>query len=147
MRIYLAGPLFTVPERSFNKQLRDVLERSGHAVWLPQEQTANMQDGALILKRLLEGLQSSDAVVANMDGVDPDSGTSWECGYAYARGIPTVIFRTDTRSRGDTSLGQYNLMLWESGTSRLDGPFRSVEDVASAVVRALDGLKATKPPR
>ena len=38
-----------------------------------------------------------DIVVANMDGSDPDSGTSWECGYAY-RKKPVILFRADFRA-------------------------------------------------
>ena len=36
-------------------------------------------------------------VVANTDGPDPDSGTSWECGYAY-RKKPVILFPTDFRT-------------------------------------------------
>jgi nucleoside 2-deoxyribosyltransferase len=138
MKVYLAGPLFTASELDFNRRLRDLLEQNGHQVWLPQEQTADFKDAASIFKKLLEGLTACDVVIANMDGADPDSGTSWECGYAYARSKPTIVFRTDTRSRGDTNLGRYNLMLWASATAHLDGPFRTVDEVAFAIGRALD---------
>jgi nucleoside 2-deoxyribosyltransferase len=33
--------------------------------------------------------------VAIMDGADPDSGTSWEVGYAYASGKTIVLVRTE----------------------------------------------------
>jgi nucleoside 2-deoxyribosyltransferase len=137
MKIYLAGPLFTASELEFNRQIRDCLEKAGHNVWLPQEQTAGVTSGSEVFHLLLKGIADCDLVVANMDGSDPDSGTCWECGYAYGIGKPTVLFRTDIRSRGDFNLSRYNLMMWASATRRLDGPFATVKDVASALVACL----------
>jgi nucleoside 2-deoxyribosyltransferase len=138
MKIYLAGPLFTLSDIEFNRRLKAALESSGHKVWLPQERTVKLVEATEILAVLLKGIREADAVVANMDGADPDSGTSWECGYSYASGKPTILFRTDSRSRREITLGPYNLMMWASATVRLDGPFSSVEELASAIARHLD---------
>jgi nucleoside 2-deoxyribosyltransferase len=70
------------------------------------------------------GLDWADMVVACMDGPDPDSGTAWECGYAYAKGKPIVCYRTDFRMTGDTKDAPYNLMLSASATARFELPFR-----------------------
>ena len=144
MMIYLAGPLFTLSELDFNNRLRNLLEEAGHRVWLPQEQALMSQEAISILSKLLSGLRASDVIIANMDGADPDSGTSWECGYAYAYGKPTILFRTDSRSRRDENLGPYNLMMWASATVRLDGPFASVKELASVIVPLLDGTSLKK---
>ena len=138
MKIYLAGPLFTLSELEFNDQLRDLLEQAGHYVWLPQEKTSISDGATSTLSKLLTALRASDVVVANMDGADPDSGTSWECGYAHAHGIPTILFRTDIRSRRDVNQRSYNLMMWASATIRVDGPFSSVEELASKIIPLLD---------
>jgi nucleoside 2-deoxyribosyltransferase len=79
-----------------------------------------------------------------MDGADPDSGTCWECGYAY-RKKPIVVFQTDFRmgfeSRNDThsakemSQAPYNSMLTELADVRLDLPFSSLEEVAASIAR------------
>jgi len=104
-------------------------------------------------KRIFEedvrGIDWADVVVANMDGADPDSGTCWECGYAY-REKPIVIFRSDFRVgheiRSDAHSAEerdhtpYNLMLTESAAVRLDLPFRSVEDVARSIARTLNDI-------
>src|SRR2546428_5436297 len=122
MRIYLAGPLFTAAERSFNRRLRDLLEGLGYEVWLPQEHEPREKIAKQIFLTDVEGLEQSDVVVANMDGPDPDSGTCWECGYAYKR-KPIIVYRTDFRASGDTSTTAYNLMLTESADVTLDLPF------------------------
>jgi nucleoside 2-deoxyribosyltransferase len=88
----------------------------------------------------VEGLDSSDVVVANMDGPDPDSGTCWECGYAYKK-KPIVVYRTDFRASGDTDTTTYNLMLTESTDVRLDVPLASEEAVAAKIHEALLALR------
>lgn len=57
-------------------------------------------------------LDNADYVVAVADGADADSGTSWEMGYAFARGIPAVALRTDFRMAGLHE--RVNLMLEQS---------------------------------
>lgn len=104
LRIYLAGPLFAIHERNFNRELARALERElpGAAVLLPQD---FKHDGrynsprafGLIFKGCLEMLDSSACVVAWLDGPDGDSGACFEAGYAYAKGIPVVGVRTDFR--------------------------------------------------
>lgn len=84
----------------------------------------------------IEGLEWAEVVVANMDGPDPDSGTCWECGYAY-RKKPVVLYRTDFRAAGDTESGFYNLMLSESADARIDLPFAKIGDVANAIHEAV----------
>jgi len=73
----------------------------------------------------VEALDWADMVVACMDGPDPDSGTAWECGYAFAMGKPIVCYRTDFRISGDTAGAPYNLMLTESAAARVELPFRT----------------------
>lgn len=152
MKIYLAGPLFSTAERAFNVRLTAILRRMGHDVWLPQESEQESMTPKEIFAKDVEGVDWSEAVVANMDGADPDSGTCWECGYAYKKKW-IVLFRTDFRVgyeiRDDRSAAKdrdqapYNLMLTESANVRLDLPFKSVEEVAVSLDQALKSL----PPR
>jgi nucleoside 2-deoxyribosyltransferase len=125
IKIYLAGPLFTLAEQSFNADLARFLEREGFEVWLPQEHEPRSNTAQAIFAMDIEALDGADMVVACMDGADPDSGTAWECGYAYAKSKPIVCYRTDFRISGDTAGAPYNLMLSESATARLEVPFRT----------------------
>ncbi|HII00954.1 TPA: nucleoside 2-deoxyribosyltransferase [Methanosarcinaceae archaeon] len=112
--IYLAGPLFTQAELEFNRKLRDMLLEKGFAVFLPQEDAEDAkkeherQNQKYIFQRCVEGVDGSDLVVAVLDGVDVDSGTAWEIGYAYAKGKPIIGLRTDFR---ELSNGIVNLMI------------------------------------
>ena len=153
MKIYLAGPLFSVAERNFNNELTRLLRTKGHEVWLPQEFEQRSMTASQIFSKDVEGIDWADVVVANMDGPDPDSGTSWECGYAY-RQKPVILFRTDFRAGyklgGDRlqieeqNGAPYNLMLTEAASQRLDLPFASLEHIADSIDQALEHSLSAK---
>jgi nucleoside 2-deoxyribosyltransferase len=124
-KIYLAGPLFSLAEQGFNAELARFLESQGFEVFLPQEHEPRDKTARAIFDMDVAAIDWADMVVACMDGPDPDSGTAWECGYAYAKGKPIVCYRTDFRITGDTEGAPYNLMLSESATARLEIPFRT----------------------
>jgi nucleoside 2-deoxyribosyltransferase len=149
MKIYLAGPLFSTAERDFNARLAEKLREKKHEVWLPQESEQATMTPKQIFDVDVQGIDWAEVVVANMDGPDPDSGTCWECGYAYGK-KPIVLFRTDFRVgyeiRGDLPAAKdldqtpYNPMLTESATVRLDLPYKSVDDVAASIDETLGSL-------
>jgi nucleoside 2-deoxyribosyltransferase len=124
-KLYLAGPLFTAAEQNFNADLARFLESQGFEVWLPQEHEPRRHSARAIFQMDVAALEWADMIVACMDGPDPDSGTAWECGYAFAKGKPIVCYRTDFRISGDTKGAPYNLMLSESATARFELPFRT----------------------
>ena len=140
MKLYFAGPLFSTPERVWNAEVADALRAAGHEVFLPQEQEAG-RDGPGIFATDVAGIDWADGLVAIMDGPDPDSGTSWEVGYAFRR-KPIVLVRTDIRTQAG-SAGEYNPMLTRSATIRLDLPAASTSEVTTAILDALAGLEAT----
>jgi len=124
-KIYLAGPLFSLAEQRFNADLARFLDSEGFEVWLPQEHESRDKTARAIFEMDVAAIDWADMLVACMDGPDPDSGTAWECGYAYAKGKPIVCYRTDFRITGDTEGAPYNLMLSESATARFEAPFRT----------------------
>ncbi len=140
MRIYLAAPLFTTPERDWNVGLADRLMTAGHEVFLPQAHPAPEATGSAIFRKDLAGLTWAEAVVAIMDGPDPDSGTAWECGYAYATGKPVVLFRSDFRGSGDVGDIPYNAMLVGSADVHIELPLATLDEAAVAILDALASL-------
>ena len=134
MRLYLAGPLFSSAERSWNAELARRLRGAGHDVFLPQEKEAGL-DAAAIFRTDVDGIDRAEALVAVMDGPDPDSGTAWECGYAYGR-KPVILIRTDFRAGHDPGM-PYNAMLTQSATIRLDLGGADMATVEAAVLEAL----------
>ena len=119
-KLYLAGPLFSLAEQRFNVDLARFLKKKGFKVWLPQAHEPRDKTAKAIFDMDVEGLDWADMVVACMDGPDPDSGTAWEVGFAYAKKKPIICYRTDFRSGGDTTGTPYNLMLSEAATVRIE---------------------------
>ncbi len=140
MKLYFAGPLFTTPERTWNAEVTAALRAAGHEVFLPQEQEPG-KDGPGIFATDVGGLDWSDGLVAIMDGPDPDSGTAWEVGYAFGTGKSIVLVRTDFRALAG-SAGDYNPMLTQAATARIDLPAASTTEVISAVLDALALIEA-----
>jgi nucleoside 2-deoxyribosyltransferase len=137
MRVYLAGPLFSAAEREFNLQLREILQRAGHQVWLPQEKEPRDRKARDIFLKDVEGIHWAEVIVANMDGPDPDSGTCWEVGYAYQK-LPIIVFRTDFRAADDPAVAPYNLMLTESATKQISAPFATLDGIGGKIIEALE---------
>jgi nucleoside 2-deoxyribosyltransferase len=140
MRIYLAGPLFTTAEQEFNRQLSSALQQAGHEVWLPQEHEPRERTAKAIFQEDVKGMDWADVVVANMDGPDPDSGTCWECGYAFGK-KPIIVYRTDFRQAGDAASTPFNLMMSESADAVIVAPLASVKELAIKICEALGRLR------
>jgi nucleoside 2-deoxyribosyltransferase len=143
MRIYLAGPLFTTAERDFNAALAARLRECGHEVFLPQEMEHQGTSARAIFSGDVDGIAWADAIVANMDGPDPDRGTCWECGSVFGR-KPVVLFRTDIRN--EQPFGPFNLMLHQAADAALDCKWLSVADIAQKIDRGLAQISAPVAP-
>jgi nucleoside 2-deoxyribosyltransferase len=116
-RIYLAAPLYSEAERSYNAIVEDLLRKNFFDVYLPQDTgddnpKREKKEHARIYERNKQVLQDADIVLAIIDGSDVDSGTAWEMGYATALGIQVIAMRTDFRIAGYEEL--VNLMLEQS---------------------------------
>ncbi len=131
-RIYLAAPLFSRAEKEYNIRLFETLSAHFFEVYLPQEvdddsHHRDSESNQDIFRRHLAALENTDIVVAVIDGADADSGTAWEMGYAYARGIPVLAVRTDFRMAGHHE--HVNLMLEQSAQV-----VRSTEELLEALL-------------
>ncbi len=129
VKIYLAGPLFTSAEQEWNRQLAGMLRAYDHEIWLPQAFKPEPNTSENIFKKDLEGLDWCHAVVANMDGPDPDSGTAWECSWGRSYKRPVFAYRTDFRNITDT-FAPFNLMLYHSVTKYVECILASPAEVA-----------------
>ena len=137
-RVYLAAPLFSDAERTYNASLASLLEKNLFDVHLPQEagDDTDMR-GKCAQERIFsenkKGIEEADFVVAVIDGADADSGTAWEMGYAYAMNKPVIAIRTDFRRVGRNE--HVNLMLEESATVVTD-----IQQLLAALHSPVSGL-------
>ena len=105
-KVYWAGGLFDLKDLIGNRMLADAFDRQAAGRWqavLPQENEANGTRSDSIRDNDLEMLFSSDAVIANFDGTDLDSGTVAEFCFAKFLDLPAVLLRTDFRNNNDVA--------------------------------------------
>jgi nucleoside 2-deoxyribosyltransferase len=146
MKLYLAGPLFTLAEQRFNKHLAESLctSMSGLDVILPQERAKDLlgkPDGLeLVFKDCFAMIDACDAVLAILDGPDADSGTCVELGYAWARRKPVVGIRTDFRISEDRGL---NLMVSHVCKVLLLVTSEDLESLSKKICETLGQIRAS----
>jgi nucleoside 2-deoxyribosyltransferase len=147
--IYFAGPLFTQAEWRWNSDLAARLRAKSFTVILPQQialdvlSETNAFDPDAIYQRNIEAMDRAHVIIAILDGADPDSGTSWECGYAHKAKKPVIGIRTDLRAAGDDPSTATNLMLGKSCRTIIQVPNglrNDVDWVAEKVASALAAL-------
>ncbi len=114
MWAYIAGPLFNVKEREFLEDINGVCQAIGISTYLPSQDGGLLsQDNAdKVFQTDIKALKKADILVANLNGVDVDSGTAFELGYAFAKGKKLFGLHTDFRTFSPTS--EVNLMLLKS---------------------------------
>ncbi|MGH7747541.1 MAG: nucleoside 2-deoxyribosyltransferase [Candidatus Dormibacteria bacterium] len=112
VKVYIASPLgFSAAGRLFLEQVEAHVRSLGHEVvspWDDPEVAAATAAGMdndrlvhLIGSRNAARIAAADAVLACLDGMEPDSGTAAEVGYATALGKTVFGLRTDSRPCGD----------------------------------------------
>ena len=113
--IYIAGPMFSEAERTYNEMIAQLLEENGYGVFLPQRDAMDVQElldegmgwdqvNQHIFDEDIQGIRGCDIVLFVMDGRVPDDGACVEIGYAYALGKECVGLKTDLR----TFMGKYD---------------------------------------
>lgn len=112
--VYIAGPLYSDAERAFNLLIEDVCAQAGFETYLPQRDAPVLTNtnANLVFGEELHANEFADIIVANLDGIDVDSGTAWEIGYAVARGKSIIGIRTDWRAFSPNE--RVNLMIEQS---------------------------------
>lgn len=99
MKVYLAGKITSESERKTLEKIDALCKSLGFKTFLPHKDVGlaeSIKDVDRIFKGdISEGFKNIDLVVALLDGLHVGAGTSWELGYAYAKGIPAIGIKTD----------------------------------------------------
>lgn len=116
MKIYLASPLFNDEEIGNIKKVENILRKKGFSVFSPREHEVRGSEvgtSAWSLSTFNEDrrfIDWCDAMVMLYYGNYSDSGTAWECGYAYATHKPVIVVQLGKDS---------NLMVHEGSHANL----------------------------
>ena len=89
-KIYLASPFFNEEENAWVENAEKILRNRGFDVYSPREHEVRDTDAVGTPKwardtfrQDVDAIDKSDCVVMLYHGNYSDSGTAWECGYAY----------------------------------------------------------------
>ena len=117
MKIYLASPFFNEEELKNVQKAEEILMNRGFQVFSPrlnEVRTDENTQSALWSKETFMNdkrfIDWADAVVMLYYGGYSDSGTAWECGYAYGTHTPVVVVHLGNDS---------NLMVHEGSHSNI----------------------------
>ena len=133
-KVYLAGPLFSDAERTFNEMLTRTLEKRVD-VYLPQRDGGLMSEmvrsgipSDVAARRVFRGdmnaIREADYLIAILDGRAIDEGVACELGIAFSHSKRCVGLQTDSR----------RLAAWGNNpmiAGALELVFHSVEDLMS----------------
>ena len=152
-KIYIAGPdVFEKNATDIGNKYSKLCEKYGYIGLYPLDNTIdfnqNKQKTALDIfnanKKLID---DCDVVIANLNsfrGKEADSGTVWECGYAFAKNKKVYAYMDSTKAY----VNQFNLEEKKSVNGvYLDSEDRVIEDfdypvnlmIACSVVETLEG--------
>ena len=97
MKIYLASPFFSEKELEAVREAEEILEQRGFTVFSPRKyQIVEEKQGSSAWSKAVfmadrSYIDWADVVVMLYHGQYSDSGTAWECGYAFATHTPVLV--------------------------------------------------------
>ena len=93
MKIYLASPFFEGAERAIMTDVLQRMREQGHEVYAPYEHEvknawdkSNADWAREVFFEDINAIKECDEVWVISYGLYSDTGTAWECGYAYGLG-------------------------------------------------------------
>lgn len=136
MKIYLASPWFNEEEDFFYKHVIEKMREQGHEVYVPKEhEIPNAWDlknedwAREVFLADIEAIRACEEVWVINHGLYSDSGTAWECGFAYGIGKPVrQLLISNHKNQGRFSLMMVNgCEEYDFVTNYLYGEFTCVE--------------------
>lgn len=111
MYVYLGGPFFNEPQIQRVETVKNILTALGIRFFSPKDECmfkAGVTTPQQILDLNLRAIDNASLLIAITD--DKDTGTMFEAGYCYAKGLPILyLWLTGDKSQ------KFNLMLGASG--------------------------------
>ena len=114
--IYIASPFFSDEEREILTYVETVLRGRGFEVFSPREHEVRDEEPGSgkwcekVFSMDRDAIDACETVVVIYHGNYSDSGTAWECGYAYGNGKNILAVQLGNDS---------NLMVHESVTANI----------------------------
>ena len=105
MKIYLSSPFFNQEEIVNMRKTQKVLQERNFEVFVPMDiiipNTSEVEWAEKMFDADKAGIDKCDVVVLLYYGLYSDSGTAWECGYAFAKNKPVVVVHCQTNQKNN----------------------------------------------
>ena len=100
MKAYIAGPLWKEEDRKKVEELNNLCKEVGFETFVPHLDAGVYEQGdsTSFFEKDSKALDDCQVIVALLDWKFVGSGTAWEIGYAYAKGIPIIGLVEDLNS-------------------------------------------------
>jgi len=116
-KVYVASPFFNDKENEVLSKVENILREKGLDIFSPREH--EIRDGNVgkpewsiaTFSHDKEAIDWCECVVMLYWGNYSDSGTAWECGYAYATNKPVVVLHLGESSNLMVHEGSYTNLL------------------------------------
>ena len=125
MKIYLASPFFSVYQKRFMEKVLEKARKESHEVYAPYEHEIenawnlpNAVWGREVFFEDIKAINNCDEVWVINHGMESDSGTAWECGYAYGIGKTVRVL----------CLAKLNSLMMLNGCEEYDMIFNYLND-------------------
>lgn len=125
MKIYLASPFFSDLQKRFMEKVLEKARKEGHKVYAPYEHEIenawglpNAVWGRAVFFEDIKAINNCDEVWVINYGMESDSGTAWECGYAYGIGKTVRVL----------CLTKLNSLMMLNGCEEYDMIFNYLDD-------------------
>ncbi len=100
MKIYIAGALFTEGERAVLERIDKLCKENGFETFMPHRDGGiwlrKEENSGQFFEKDKNAIEECGAMIAVLD-YNVDSGTAWEMGYAYSKGLKIIGFVDDIR--------------------------------------------------
>lgn len=130
MKLYIAGPdVFRPDALTWADNARRLCAQAGHQALIPLDNEETTAPG--IYSANIGLIREADAVIANLNpfrGIEPDSGTCFEVGFAIALGKPVVAYLSDVRPQVTKMLERFGGNLPRIGERFTDPEGMAIED-------------------
>jgi len=127
-KIYLAAPFFKKEEREFVEKIADIFRSSGDEVYVPMEHKIengenlpNNEWARKVFEQDIKAIDECDRVIAIYSSLYSDTGTAWECGYAYAKGKEVFINICKEESDSNGKIKNIKSLMVINGSDNYDG--------------------------
>lgn len=127
-KIYLAAPFFKKEEREFVEKIADIFRSSGDEVYVPMEHKIengenlpNNEWARKVFEQDIKAIDECDTVIAVYSSLYSDTGTAWECGYAYAKGKRVLINICKEESESNGTIKNIKSLMVINGSNNYGG--------------------------